>query len=142
MKRLAGLDVRGDFALRVFHNDGLIAAWRAPNLIVDGAKDALARLLGGDDGAAAVSEIGFGTSASAPAASDTALTAPFRKEVAAVHYLTGGVRFDWVLTTAEANGTRIREFGLFAGDTLIARRVGDVQKTAHLALEGRWTIRF
>lgn len=139
------LALRGDFELQIFRAGELIERYRDPNMIMDATRDALARLLAGDGAGKSVSQIGFGTDGNGPSPDDAALTAGYVKAIAAHSYpVAGQVRFDWTLSTAEANGKTIREFGLLAADgTLIARKTrGAIEKGDDISLAGSWTIIF
>lgn len=134
----------------LFHVD----VWRAgkiidtideQNLIVNGAKNQLARLIGGDGANRQINRIGFGIGVTAASPNDTTLTGALVKAIGGHSYpATGQVRFDWSLSTAEANGSALTEFGLLcADDTLFARKVrAPIQKDADLSLTGSWTIIF
>ena len=118
---------------------------RDENLIVDGAKDQLARLIGGDGGGRHITQIGFGVGTAAAQPGDTALTGAYVKTIGSVGYPTAGqARFDWSLSTAECNGMAITEFGLICADgTLFSRKQrAPIQKEADLSLTGSWTIIF
>lgn len=137
--------MRGDFRLEVRRNGVLVDVFEEKNLIVNGAKDQLARLVGGSGANRQITQIGFGTGAAAASPGNTALTAAYTKPVTSVEYpTTGQVRFNWTLSTAEANGKSITEFGLICADnTLFSRKVrAPIQKESDLSLSGAWTIIF
>ena len=117
-----------------------------PNLIVDVSKTVHARLLGGDVANRSITQIGYGTSGTAPAAGNTGLTGAFLKAVDSVSYPTSSqVSFAFSLASGENNGMAILEFGLFtAGGALYARKVRSValNKASDLTLSGTWTISF
>ncbi len=138
--------LRGDFFLKVRNTrTGEIQSFEEKNLIVTQGKYNLAHLLGGNVTNRPVTQIGFGTDGTAPAAGDTALTGAFTKALGAVSYPTANsVQWAWTLATSEGNGLAIQEFGLLCtnGD-LFSRRVRDViNKTSELEFEGTWTISF
>ena len=62
------LPLSGEFELRIYRAGRLIDAIVEPNLIVNGAKDQLARLVGGAGAGRHITHIGFGigTTAAAP----------------------------------------------------------------------------
>lgn len=138
------LDVyrRGELIDRFEH----IEHFEGPNLIVDGSKQTHARLLGGDIANRSITTFGVGTSGTAPAAGNTALTAAFTKAIDAVTYpATNSVQFAFSLGSAEANGKAILEFGLFtAGGVLYARKVRAtaLNKDTDISFSGTWTITF
>lgn len=137
--------MRGEFRLAIYRHGVLVEEISEPNLIVNGAKDQLARLVGGNGTNRHVTQIGFGTGTAAAAPTNTALTGAFWKPVISVSYpATGQVAFTWSLSTAEANGMAITEFGLRCADgTLFARKVrAPINKSDDLSLAGVWTIVF
>lgn len=117
-----------------------------PNLIVDNSKELHAKLIGGTVSNRSVTQIGFGTSGTAPAGGNTGLTGTFLKALDATTFpLTNNVQFAFSLATGENNGMAIMEFGLFtAGSTLYARKVRSValNKDSDLSFTGTWTINF
>lgn len=139
------VSLRGDFRLRVYRNGVLVEEQHDPNMIMNVAKDAMARLIGGDVAGKSITSIGFGTNGIGPSPDDTALTGAYSKPVADVTYpATGQAAFSWTLGTSEANGTAITELGLVCEDgTLFARKVrGAINKASDLSLDGVWTIIF
>ena len=138
--------LRGHFRLDIRRADGtLVQTIDEANLIVNGAKDQLARLVGGNGASRHITHIGFGTGTAAASPNNTTLTGAFWKPVTGVSYpATGQVAFAWSLSTAEANGMAITEFGLRCADgTLFARKVRHpIHKSDDLALTGTWTIIF
>lgn len=115
------------------------------NLIVNGGRTAVMRLLGGDVAGRSITQIAFGASAAAPSPTDTAITSAFTKNTGAVTYPNiSSVRFAWTLADNEANGLAIREYGLItANNTLFARKTREVvNKTSSISLLGSWTIQF
>jgi len=140
------LPMRGVFRMRVYRNGKLIETYEDHNLIVNGAKDAAAHLLGGDVNGKHVSKIAFGTSGNIPTPDDTAVTSPFVKNISSVGYpALGHAEFRWNLLSHEANGKLIMEFGILCEDgTLFARKVREkaIPKESDIALEGEWIIIF
>jgi len=137
--------LRGMFEVRVYRTGTLVEEYRDNNMILNMAKDALARLIAGAGAGKVISKIGFGANGVGPSPDDTALTAPFAKAVSGITYpVPGQVRFAWTLATTEANGMVIREFGLICSDgTLFARKTrGAIEKAADISLDGSWTIIF
>lgn len=135
----------GEFRLAIYRAGQLVEEFAEPNLIVNGAKDQLARLVGGAGAGRHITHIGFGIGTTAAAPANTGLTGAYWKPVATVSYhATGRVAFDWSLSTAEANGMAITEFGLRCADgTLFARKVrAAIHKSDDLSLTGTWTIIF
>jgi hypothetical protein len=117
------------------------------NLIVNGARNAMAQLLGGDGAGKTINRIGFGSNGTAPVGTDTVLTGAFVKLLGVKTYPgIGMVRWAWSLATTEANGLSIGEFGLFCtDDTLLSRKNrarGAIEKDLDVDLDGTWTILF
>jgi hypothetical protein len=137
--------LRGIFELRIIKNGTVIEQYKDENMIMNVAKDALAKLIGGDGSGKAVTKIGFGTNGSGPTPDDTALTNAHVKSISSRSYpQVGQVRFNFNLATTEANEKTIREFGLICSDnTLFARKTrGAIEKSSDIAFEGSWTIIF
>lgn len=136
----------GRLVINVFKRGVLVETFDEQNLIVDGYKQTHARLLGGDVTNRSVTQFGVGTNGTAPAAGNTALTGAFTKAIDTVSYpATNQVKFDFSLSSAEANGMAILEFGLFTGGgVLYARRVRSsaLNKDSDISISGSWTITF
>jgi hypothetical protein len=146
MKFTENITLRGRLEVIVRRSGLVVERFAEDNLIVTGGRTQMARLLGGDAEGRNITQIAVGTNGTPPALTDTAITNQFKKGIAEVGYpspLT--VRFDWELTTEEANGLAILEFGLLSEDnTLFSRRVraNPINKAEDLSLEGHWTIGF
>ena len=135
----------GNFRLVIKKNGVVIEEYNDHNMIMNVAKDAMAQLIGGSGSGKTITGIGFGTNGNGPSPADTMLTGSYSKNVASVSYpATGQVQFNWLLTTTEANGMSIKEFGLICGDTtLFARKTrGAIEKQDDISLDGSWTIIF
>lgn len=136
----------GLFLLEVFRRGELIERVEDHNLIVDNSKQTHARLLGGDVANRSVTQFAVGTSGTAPAGGNTAITNAYTKAVDGVTYpATNKVRFAFSLDTTEANGKAILEFGLLtAASVLYARKVraSALAKESDIAFVGAWTITF
>jgi hypothetical protein len=131
--------------VQVYRHGALIDEFEDDNLIVNGARDALAQLIGGDGAGKTVAQIGFGTSGDGPSPDDAALTGAYVKNLSGRTYpAPGQVEFSWSLATSEANGKAIREFGLICTDgSLFSRKVrGVIEKENDISLSGTWTITF
>lgn len=137
---------RGLFVLNIYRRGELIERVEDKNLIVDGSKLIHAKLLGGDVTNRSVTQFGVGTNGAAPAGGNTALTGAYVKNVDLVEYpSTNQVAFDFSLTTAEANGMAILEFGLLTqGGVLYARKIRaqPLNKANDISFSGTWTISF
>jgi hypothetical protein len=78
--------VRGLFCLKVFRGGKLVETYNDHNLIVDGARQAMARLLSGEGSGKNITSIAFGTSGAVPTPGDTVVTAPFVKPLTGFAY--------------------------------------------------------
>ncbi|WP_269497181.1 hypothetical protein [Castellaniella sp. S9] len=138
-------ELKGVFEIQIYRAGRLVDAIREDNLIVNGAKSQLARLVGGDGALRHIQKIGFGTGTAAANPNDTALTSAYIKNLSGHSYpTTGRVQFSWALSNAEANGKSITEFGLICADnTLFSRKVrAPISKDDDISLTGTWTIIF
>jgi hypothetical protein len=139
--------LRGVFRIRARDRNGNIV-WQDEdhNMIVDGARYQMARLVAGDTAGRKIASIAFGENGDAATVSDMAITVPVVKTIASVEYPQNGqVQFNWTLGTDEANGKAILEFGLLCEDgVLFARYVRPLplNKLSDFSLEGDWTIIF
>jgi hypothetical protein len=137
---------RGSFRVKVWEQGGLIRDYQKHNLIVDGAKGVMARLVGGDADGYYVSKIACGTSAAEADPEDTAITDMFVKDVEDISFPDSDqVQFDLHIGADENNGNTINEFGLLTeNDTLFARIVMDepINKTHQVSLDVEWVIIF
>lgn len=140
-------EISGHFYLEVRDRAGrIVEVIDEPNLVVVGARQALARLIGGDVSTRSVTQIGFGTNAAAPVTGNTSLTAQYAKALDSVTFpATDKAQFNFSLGAGENNGVAISEFGLLtAGGVLFARknRSTPLNKDADLSFTGSWTITF
>ena len=137
---------KGTLTLNVYECGRLVETWDGENIIVAQSRGQNARLWGGDVTNRSVARIGFGTNGSTPSIGNTGLTGAFTKAIDGVSYPTASsVQFAFTLSTSEANGLAIFEFGLLTGaGVLMARRVrlAPLNKTSDIALSGLWKIEF
>jgi hypothetical protein len=137
---------RGSFRVKVWKQGSVIRDYQKHNLIVDGAKGIMARLVGGDIDGHFVSKIACGTSAAEADPEDTAITGAFAKDVEDISFPEPDqVQFDLHIGADENNGDVINEFGLLTeDDTLFARIVMDepINKTHQISLDVEWVIVF
>lgn len=139
------LPLRGSFEIRVFKAGREVEHYQDHNMIMTVARDALARLLGGDGNGKTVTKIGVGTNGEGPDPADTTLTNAYTKNVSGHSYpAPGQVRFEFTIGKSEANGKKLREFGLICSDgTLFARKTrGVIEKADDIEIAGTWTINF
>jgi hypothetical protein len=138
--------LRGKLEVKVFRNGALIDRVCEQNLIVNGARTQMSRMLSGDFTGRKIAAIAFGTSGAEPTVDDYAITDEYKKDITAVSFPdTASVQFDWELETGEYNGKAVMEFGLFCADgALFARRVREnpIYKEDDISIEGHWTISF
>ncbi|MDR1902871.1 MAG: hypothetical protein LBQ88_11390 [Treponema sp.] len=140
--------MKGILRYTIYKNGIPIEDVEEQNLIVTVGRTQMAHLLAGDLTGKQITKIAFGTNGAAPALADTLITNPFNKNLLGFTYPAAGqVKFDWNLTTAEANGKAILEFGLICEDmTLFSRRIREsgkpINKESDISLGGDWTIIF
>lgn len=136
--------IRGCFRLRVYRRKRLIEEYADHNLIVNGARVAVAHLLSGAGEGKQIAQIAFGTGGNIPTPDDAAITNQFTKPLLSASYPAAGqVEFKWNLLSDEANDKAILEFGLLCADgTLFARKVRSeaIPKEPDISLEGEWII--
>jgi hypothetical protein len=143
-------EMQGILTYKVYRHRGkakeLIDEFYDHNLIVNGARDQMARLIAGDFTKRNITKISFGTNGAEPTVADTTITNAFTKNVAGFTYpAMGQVTISWNLLTSEDNGQAILEFGLVCADnTLFSRRVraNPIYKASDISIEGQWTIIF
>jgi hypothetical protein len=138
---------RGSFRFQARDDQGrVVRSYVNHNLIVDGAKEVMAHLLGGDSEGHVIGKIACGTSDAAADVTDTAITQAFKKAVHKISYPESDqVQFDWHLDATENNGKSIKEFGLLtSSDILFARIVLDepFPKTSQFSVDVQWVIEF
>lgn len=123
----------------------ILETYEDRNLVVNGGRVAVMRLLGAGDTDKQLTQLSVGTNGTQPVPADTAITGSFTKNLGAVSYPTiSSVKFDFQLGAGDANGIGIREFGILcADDTLFARKVRElINKNSDIILNGSWTIQF
>ena len=114
------------------------------NLIVTSGRQRMAELLTGLS-TSHITHVGVGTGTAAAEISDIGLTHPVLVPVTNTVAENKVARFSFMFDTATANGMKITEFGLFAGDgTMFSHRVrnGSIDKENDVEIEGYWEIRF
>ena len=140
------VSMSGEFCLWIFRRGILLEYYEDHNLIVNGARTAMAYLAGGSGTGKNINRIALGTNGKAPSTTDTEITAAFTKAIINATYpAPGQVEINWNLLVGEANGKAIMEFGLICADgTLFSRknRAKAIEKDADISLEGKWRILF
>jgi hypothetical protein len=101
-----------------------LVLWECKNIFVNAGLPALANLVAGVTAGQYVTAMGFGSSAVAPAVTDTGLTAvPAYYNAIGVHTFpsSGSVQFNYSLLTTDygSNGMTIQELGLFANSASV-----------------------
>jgi len=138
--------IKGVLKYKVFNNGIPIEEVEDSNLIVNGARNEMARLISGDFTNRNITKISFGTNGTPPTVADTQITNAFTKNVAGYSYpAMGQVQINWTLLTTEDNGQEICEFGLVCADnTLFSRRTREnpIYKADDISIQGNWTIIF
>jgi hypothetical protein len=138
-------DLRGVLCYKVYRHRGeakeLIDEIEDDNLIVNGARNQMARLIAGDFAERNITKISFGANGAEPTVNDAVITGAFTKDVSGFIYpAMGQVTIAWSLLTSEDNGQAIMEFGLVCeDDTLFSRRVraDPIYKAADISIEGQ-----
>lgn len=141
------LQLKGIVRIKVFSvsTGELLEDYEDRNLVVNGGRTAVTKLLGGDVANRSLTKISFGTNNTAPSATDSAITSPFTKSLGTVSYPSiSSVKYEWTLESGEANGKAIAEIGLLCNDnTLFARKTREViNKNSDIRLVGSWEITF
>ena len=141
-------ELKGILKYKVFKNGVLQEEVEDNNLIVNGARQQMARLIAGEFTGRNITKIAFGVNGNIPSVKDTEITSPFEKNVDGYLFPdTGAVQFDWRLSVNEANGKSIYEFGLITADgTLFCRRIREngkpINKDNDISIVGQWVIIF
>lgn len=138
---------RGRLDLHIYKDGVEIEHFTANNLIVNTARTAMAHLTGDADEDKKIAYFAVGTSSKEADFSDTEITDAFTKAIDGHEYPDDdpySVKFNFSLTTEEANGMAITEFGLLCADgSLFARKVrASIGKDTDISLTGVWTIMF
>ena len=136
--------LKGILTIRVHKNGILIAEHVENNLIVNGARDQVVRLIAGNTVGRNIAQIAFGTNGTTPEVTDSVITQQYARPINGFSYpAMGQVQFDWELPVTENNGMAIMEFGLLTDDgMLFARRTRryPIHKESDISIEGHWTI--
>jgi hypothetical protein len=130
--------------LTVRKNGKVIERWEDHNLIVDGARQLMAKMAAGIV-STSITDLGVGSGNAPETVDDTALKNGVLIPIKTRTVNDKQARFDFFIGTDQANGINIREFGLFtANGTMFAHRVRDrsLEKADDLTIEGYWEINF
>ncbi|MDR1902918.1 MAG: hypothetical protein LBQ88_11630, partial [Treponema sp.] len=111
------IPMKGIFELTVYRSGELIEKIKDHNLVVNGAKAQMARLIAGNVSGRNIDRIAFGTNGVEPELTDTLIIGQWAKPILSFSYPSNGrVQFNWDLLVTENNGIAIREFGLLTGN--------------------------
>jgi hypothetical protein len=146
--------IRGILSYKVFKNGVLVEEVKGKNLILNGARNQMARLVAGDFSGRNITKIVVGVNGTPPIVTNETLTSIFVKNIDGYSFpAMGQVQFDWSLGTTEANGMAILEFGLMSEDgTLFSRRIREdengspinkpINKESDISIIGQWLLIF
>jgi len=137
--------IKGEFQARIYRKGKLVETIHESNLIVNGAKNQMARLVAGEFQGRNISKIAFGTNGTDPVLTDTIITNQFAKAISSYSFREGRILIEWELLVSENNGMPIMEFGLLTADgTLFSRktRSNPIVKESDISIEGQWVIYF
>jgi hypothetical protein len=133
----------GKLRLRIYKNGELVEDSTSKNMVVNGGLDNICGLLAGDGTFSPIVEYQAGTNPTAPALTDTVITAAFTKTIAGYSYpATGSVNFNFTMELAENNGMNIQEYGLrnVTGDLCMRIVKSAVLKNNTIRIVGDWQI--
>lgn len=139
------LKLRGIFDMSVVVRGRVVERVREHNMVVNGARLALLNQLAGIPTSAAVTHIGFGTSAIAAATTDVSLADEYRRAVLSTVVSGTELQVSWLLDELEGGDLAISEFGLWTdGGLLLTRKVRPtpIAKSNATRLQGTWTLSF
>jgi hypothetical protein len=142
------IKMRGDVNITIIDSDGNKEIQEYKNLIVNGGKTAMAKLLGGDSGYATdqISKIAYGTGSTAATTGDTALGASVLVKTATVTYPAfNKVMFSATMGTSEGGSNTFQELGLLTNNHsyLFSRLIiSPITKSAAYQIQVDWTISF
>lgn len=140
------IKISGKVHLTLTYFDGRKEEYHLDNMVVNGGKTIIARMLGNN--ASYVGEyidtIAFGTGSTPPATSDTALQTQVFKKAASVSFPAfNQVKYSATMLTSEGNGNTFQEIGLLtAGTDMLFSRllIGAIVKSTLYAIKVEWTL--
>lgn len=146
MKNNLRIKATGSLVVKVIDLEGkLLEQHVGSNLVVDIGIAALGLLLAGDPTALPIVKGSIGTSATLPAATDTAITGAFYKSISNITYPSNPeVKFEYVIGPGDANGMNIVEYGLHnsANDLYCRTTKPVIAKNPSFSLVCEWTVKF
>lgn len=133
--------------MRVSRDGILVDQWTADNLVLSGAGQVNAQLIGGAVAGNSIIQIGFGSNLSPSVLANTQLsTDAYIKAIDTVTYpQPNQVAFGISLSAFEANGSIIAEYGLLCANGILYSRLvrgSALIKDQSMALSAVWTISF
>jgi len=140
--------MKGILKYKVFRNGTLIEEVEDDNLIVNGAREQMAKLIAGEFNGRNITKVAFGENETSPDMDDTTIKNAFQKNISSYSFPElGQVQFNFELERHEANGKAIVEFGLITEDgTLFSRRLRKygkpLNKEEDMSFIGQWIIIF
>jgi len=145
MKTVSKAGVTGRIKIKITNvHTGEVEIIERANLVVDTGLDALVELLrGAGTGVNEITELNYGTDATAATAGDTGLTGTFTKVIDGSSNIgTGEIEITGSLATGENNGVTIQEIGLFqtGGDLFSRAVISPIVKTSSITVGVTWTI--
>ena len=132
----------GRITVQIYRSGRLYKTITEHNMIVDAGKKRMADLIAGKS-TAAIKYIGLGSGEAAAATSDINLQDQQLYPLTQASITGTTARFDFFITTNQANGLTIHEFGLFCADeVMFSHRVreGKIVKENDMELRGYWKI--
>ena len=138
------IKLRGDVEIKILDANGkVVNMHKYKNLIVTAGKTLLTELLAGITGNS-IANIAFGTDATPPAITDTALHAYVLEEPVAISYPTPNqVTFTATMPAGTGNGNTFQELGLYCTTGMFARlAIGAIAKSTTYQIQVAWTISF
>lgn len=143
--------IAGSIFYKVYKNDRLIETVADHNLVVNGGREWLAKLVCGDS-LTRITKLGLGDSSLVESLTDSAITNCFVVALAghsvgasSLTDFSSAVTFNWTVEKNQANGLNIREFGLMTSDDiLVTRQVRGsvIGKADDIRIVGTYTLHF
>ena len=144
------MEIQGVFAMDVFRiidgKEHLINSFEEKNLVVNGGRYQLCRLLGNKSNTVYIGYIGFGEGSDVPDVSNDSMINSYVKAIDSyTHTTPNEAKFHWTLDQDQANGRNITEYGLYTFNyTMFARKIllPVIPKTDDIIFRGTWKIVF
>lgn len=136
--------VKGAFTVNVYKRGHLVAIYADHNLVVNTGRKRFAELIAGKS-SNCIAKIGVGTGTSTEQLSDTSLRDQQLFDITSSSIDGSDAVFNWTITTEQANGLDISEFGLFTrDDVMVTHRVRTraIGKDRDIELTGEYRLSF